>query len=347
MAHVLHQLRSPYYRYRNARYLHGVRVAVAMLFSIALTSGLGIPHGFWASVTLLVVIGGLQHHGNIRRKAAERAMATAIGAALGLALIGQHSVIGSMALTYLLVSVLAGVCAYFAIGKGGYIALLTAITLSIVAGHGDNSIDIGLWRAFNVAIGTVIALVFSFGFPLYATYDWRYRLAENLRECARLYPWVMIGQPMSAQEQVTQFARLSGRLVGLRSLIAPAAKEMHVPVARLEEIQRLHRSIISALEMLAVAAVDRDAKLDWGDTYSVLIARRSTIRRQLLATGRALRSGDVTRLERMVARQAATGAGPAPDQSLAYELQGSYWLAQRLSEQVERMLHEVATLPLK
>lgn len=347
IAHLRHQLGSPYYRYRNARYLHAVRVAVAMLFSIGLTSGLGIPHGFWASVTLLVVIGGLQHHGNIRKKAAERGLATGIGAALGLLLIAQHSLLGSVVLTYVLMSILAGICAYFAVGKAGYIALLTAITLSIVAGHGDNPIDIGLWRAFNVAIGTVIALLFSFGFPLYATYDWRYRLAENLRECARVYPRVMMGPAMSARDQVTQFARLSGRLVQLRSLITPAAREMHVAPSQLEEIQRLHRSIISALEMLAFAASERAAPVDWGESRPFLSRRRSTIRRQLLAISRALRSGDVQRLEAYVTRMADSPRGPGPDRALSYELQGSYWLAQRLSEQVDQMMVRVARLNLK
>lgn len=346
-SHWLHLLRSPYYRYRNARYLHAVRVGVAMAFSIALTTGLGIPHGFWASVTLLVVIGGLQHHGNIRRKSAERALATGIGAALGLALIGQHSVLGSILVTYALIAILTGICAYYAVGKAGYIALLTAITLSIVAGHGDNPIDIGLWRAFNVAIGTVIALAFSFAFPLYATYDWRYRLAENLRECARLYPRIMTGTPMTAQEQVENFARLSGRLVQLRSLIPPVARELGVAQSRLEEIQRLHRSIISALEMLAFSAAERGEHVQWGETHRQLTADRSTIRRTLLAMSRALRFGEVARLQRAIERGDDARPGPGPDRALAYELQGSYWLAQRLAEQAREMRSLIAGLTLK
>jgi len=36
--------------------------------------GINLRHGEWASVTMLVVIGGLQHHGNIGKKAAERAI---------------------------------------------------------------------------------------------------------------------------------------------------------------------------------------------------------------------------------------------------------------------------------
>jgi uncharacterized membrane protein YccC len=41
--------------------------------SILLTTGFHLPHGEWASVTMLIVIGGLQHHGNIGKKSVERA----------------------------------------------------------------------------------------------------------------------------------------------------------------------------------------------------------------------------------------------------------------------------------
>src|SRR5471030_1769820 len=123
---LLHVLGSPYFRYRYAKYLHAVRVALAMLTSIALTSGINIPHGIWSSVTLLVVIGGLQHHGNIRKKAAERAAGTLLGATIGLALIVLQNLIGSLPLTYVLMSIVAAICAWFAIGSAGYIGLLTA-----------------------------------------------------------------------------------------------------------------------------------------------------------------------------------------------------------------------------
>lgn len=51
-----------------------MRVALGLIATILLTIGLNLPHGEWASMTMLVVIGGLQHHGNIGKKAAERAI---------------------------------------------------------------------------------------------------------------------------------------------------------------------------------------------------------------------------------------------------------------------------------
>jgi uncharacterized membrane protein YccC len=169
---------SPYYRYRHASMLHAVRVGLAMLVSILVTSGIHVPNGIWASVTVLVVIGGLQHHGNIRKKAADRALGTLLGALVGLLLIAQLHSIGSMPLHYVLMSIAAGVCGYYAIGQAGYIALLAAITVCIVAGHGDSTVATGLWRTLNVLIGIAVALAFSFALPLYATYSWRYLLAR-------------------------------------------------------------------------------------------------------------------------------------------------------------------------
>lgn len=70
---LLRPLLDPYRRYRHAKLIHAVRVSIGLLATILLTTGINLPHGEWASVTMLVVIGGLQHHGNIGKKAVERA----------------------------------------------------------------------------------------------------------------------------------------------------------------------------------------------------------------------------------------------------------------------------------
>ncbi len=133
---VLRPLLDPYRRYRHARLIHAARIAVGLLVTILLTTGLNLPHGEWASVTMLIVIGGLQHHGNIGKKSVERAYGTLIGAGLGLIVVVQQGYLEMPLLTYAMMSVMCGFFAYHAIGKGGYTALLSAITLFIVAGHG-------------------------------------------------------------------------------------------------------------------------------------------------------------------------------------------------------------------
>ncbi|WP_224011950.1 MULTISPECIES: FUSC family protein [Paraburkholderia] len=338
-ARVWRALTSPFYRYRNAALIHAVRVGLAMLTSILATTGINIPHGIWASVTLLVVIGGLQHHGNIRKKAAERALGTLLGALIGLTLIVVQAVTGSSWLTYSLMSIVAAVCSYYAIGKPGYVALLTAITMCIVAGHGDNLIDTGLWRTLNVMIGIVIALAFSFALPLHATYSWRYRLADSLRECARVYTQIVSGVHVDSDEQIEIFRRLNQRLVQLRSLMPSVAKEIDVPAARLEQIQRQHRAILSSLEMMATGLGRYEQQL-----VRVAFAQRSAqVREALLATARALRFGGARHPEaaaralRVPSLESAQALAAEPAAPLAPDMQGPYWLGLRFEEQVAQL----------
>jgi uncharacterized membrane protein YccC len=333
---VVRAITSPYYRYRHAKLLHSVRVGLAMIVSILATTGINIPHGIWASVTLLVVIGGLQHHGNIRKKAADRAAGTLLGATIGLVLILQQNLFGALWLTYVLMSIVAGICAWYAIGKAGYIGLLTAITMCIVAGHGDNLIDTGLWRTLNVLIGIVIALAFSFALPLHATYSWRYLLADNLRGCARIYARLVDGALFDADEQIKTFLELNARLVQLRALMPSVAKEIEVPPGKLEEIQRVHRSVLSALEIMASGALAQANAAGRAAFARQCGAEARAVRAMLLAMARGLRFGGAARF--LAPKVVLAGVpGGALAQHLALELQGPYWLGERLIEQVDHL----------
>ncbi|PTB19404.1 hypothetical protein C9I57_17000 [Trinickia symbiotica] len=336
VARAARAINSPYYRYRYAKVLHAVRVGLAMLVSILLTTGIDVPNGIWASVTVLVVIGGLQHQGNIRKRAAERALGTALGAVVGLAMLIQLDLVGSTTLTYVLMSIAAGICGYFAIGRPGYIALLTAITMLIVAGHGDNSIATGLWRVLNVLVGIAVALVFSFALPLYATYSWRYLLARNLRECARIYSRIATGAAIDSGEQLTAFAGLGERLVKLRSLMPSVAKEIDTPIKQLEAVQRLHRSMLSALEMLSTAALAEPERAASAIGSGKRDPQVYAVRATLLAMARALRFGSESQ-----ARLQTTGSWPAGAATIvlgdAEGLKGQEWIAQGFAEQVDRL----------
>lgn len=288
---------DPDRRFRQARIFHATRVALALLVSIALTTGINVPHGEWASITVLVVIGGLQHHGNIRRRAAERGVGTLIGAFVGLFLILQESYFRIPLLTYLMIAVACGYAAYHAVGKGGYIALLAGITVVITAGHGDQNVYDALWRTVDVMIGTAIALVFSFALPAYASYSWRFKLAGLLRACAAVHAKIERGFADESERQQAMM-KLGPPLVQLRSLIPSVAKETGTPPADLEEVQHAARVCISALEMLATIPPESiDA---CGDEHC--------IRDLLLEMASALEAGD----ESMV-RQNITLPAPHPD----------------------------------
>ena len=337
MASAVRHLASPYQRYQHAQGLHAIRVALAMLTTILITSGLHMPHGDWASVSMLIVIGGIQHHGNIRKKAAERAMGTLVGAACGLFLIVLHAIVGSNVLTYSLLALSAGICAYYAIGRAGYIALLTAITIIIVAGHGDNSLETGAWRAANVFVGIVVALVFSFALPLHASYAWRYGFALNLRRCAALMRQMLSDGPLTSEARNAIFAELTRRSITLRNLLPSVAKEMNVPFARLEEIQDLHRSFLGAMEMIS-AAPTGELKGQAGDVLlKTFHAEGQYMRAELLGIARVLRADPDLPVTIYTADELLAARPHAELTGLPAELQGSYWLVHRMLGQIDQL----------
>ncbi|HWA80535.1 MAG TPA: FUSC family protein [Acetobacteraceae bacterium] len=249
---------NPGVRYRNAKFIHAARIALGILISFAVTIGLNIPHGEWTAISFLIVIAGLQHHGTIRRRAVERCAGTAIGAIAGLVVIVQQEYLGIMPLTWLLMACFCGVCAYYAIGKAGYVALLSAITLIIVAGHGTDPLSIGFWRAVNVFIGIVIALALTSVLPIYAAWSWRYKFAEALRECGTAYGTRDGETAPSSQEEQRAMATINAILLELRALLPSVAQESGVSVATLEAIQHRFRIIISSLELVLAAPSSLD-----------------------------------------------------------------------------------------
>lgn len=287
-------------KFRQARLFHALRVALALLVSIALTTGVHIPHGEWATITVLVVIGGIQHHGNIRRRAGERGLGTLIGALVGLTLILLQSWLRSPLLTYLLLAVICGYCAYHAIGKGGYVALLSAITVVVTAGHGEQNIADAFWRTCDVFIGTAVALVFSFALPAYASYMWRMRFARLLRSCEAVH--VKIRQGVAASALHEALLGLGTQLIPLRGLIPSVAKETGVPVAELEEVQHAGRLCISALELIAAVEETSRAREDDLGIDTALIGMADALETGVAAVASpVIRRGD-----------AGPDAGPLP-----------------------------------
>jgi len=204
-----------------------------------------------------------------------------------------------------------------------------------VAGHGDNPIDVGLWRAGNVMIGIFIALVFSFTLPLYATFSWRYGLAGNLRKGARLYRCILHGAPLTAAQQIAAFADLNNGLVTLRALIPSTSKETGAPSYILEDIQREHRTILSALELLAAASASFSGEQRALFAVYCQPLERYT-RASMIGMALALRSGRVTGLS-FTASPPDVPNHDADGQALPEALEGPYWLAQRLAGRVGRL----------
>ena len=320
-----------------------MRVSLGLLASILLTTGINLPHGEWASVTMLVVIGGLQHHGNIGKKAAERAIGTLVGAAIGLLLVLQQSWLGMPWLTYFVMSVVCGFFSYHAIGKGGYTALLAGITVFIVAGHGDNPVSDGLWRGVDILIGIALALAFSFALPLYAVYSWRYNLADALRDCATLYGRIINGQSVTDDEHHRLMGRLNSVMVQLRSLMPSVSKEVKVSMTELDALQRNLRMCVSTLEILANTRPEARDPAAMGQLQALLKAEHRLIRVQLVGMARALKTGAYQRLNRPV----EPAPGPSLGEPVYSALDGNRLLILQLLANVDQMRQRLAKTALR
>jgi uncharacterized membrane protein YccC len=331
-------LLDPYRRYRHAKLIHAVRVSLGLLATILLTTGINLPHGEWASVTMLVVIGGLQHHGNIGKKAAERAIGTLIGAGVGLLLVAQQAWLGMPWLTYFAMSVVCGFFSYHAIGKGGYTALLSAITVFIVAGHGDNPVTDGLWRGVDILIGIALALAFSFALPLYAVYSWRYNLADALRDCAAIYGRIIKGESVTADEHLKLMNRLNTVMIQLRSLMPSVSKEVRVSMTELDAIQRNLRMCVSILEILGNSRPNADDSEAMAHLQSALKAEHRQIRVQLIGMARALKSG----ASQQLSRPAESPSDSTLDAPVYSPLDGYRLLTRQLTANIGEMRQRLA-----
>lgn len=246
---ILRALRDPRIRYKHGRLIHAGRVAVGILLGLCITYAAHIPNGEWTSISFLIVMVGLQHHGNIRRRGLERAAGTLVGAAAGLVIIGAQSRFGMMPLTFGLIALFCGAAGYHAIGRGGYIAQLSAITLMIVVGYGLDPITVGLWRTVNVLIGISIALALSFALPIYARDYWRFGMADALRRCAGLIAPSKAGVIEDEEAPRAGVETITPVLNRLRPLMPPVSRETKLPMAQLEVIQRSLRLFLGVLEL--------------------------------------------------------------------------------------------------
>ena len=236
-------------------------------------------------------------------------------------------------------SVVCGFFSYHAIGKGGYIALLSAITVFIVAGHGDNPVSDGLWRTVDILIGIVLALAFSFALPLYAVYSWRYNLASALRDCAEIYSRIISGRSVTDDEHFKLLNRLNAAMLQLRSLMPSVSKEVKISMTELDAIQRHLRLCISTLEILGNTRPDPRDEQAMARMQVMLKAEHRQIRVQLVGMARALKSGVVERLERP---GNISSSSPALDTPVYTALDGYRLLTLQLLSNVDAMRARLA-----
>lgn len=246
--------------FKHYRVVHGIRISVAFVLTLALTSYFQIPESTWILITLVVVIGPISYLGNVLPRAWHRTMGTIIGALSGITaiLLGQWSMLAM----YAWCGAVMFCSAYFALGKRPYVGLLIGITLAVTIGAGNHDIEVALWRGLDVTIGCVLAVLFCIIYPQRAFIHWRMRLGATLDRFAKVYQIStslnMLEQPNLERYQQT----LMKEMVTLRSLISPSVKESKLSAQLLEAIQVQLRNMLYSIELLNTSY--------WSDRHSHL-----------------------------------------------------------------------------
>ena len=233
---------NAYERYRYRRHIHAFRLGLAIVFSTLLAKVFHLQHGEWIGMTVFVVLGMLQFQGAIYSKAVERMLGTAIGLGVGLAVLwlNQHYLQDGV-FFYLIIGAASAVAGWSAVGKNGYVAMLAGLTMCMLIGDSSHHwLDSGLMRAMNVLIGAAIAIAAAKLLPLRSTLMWRFMLADNLTDCAKMIAEISNGKRMTRErleQNMIKMRKINARMVKSRSHLAATSGESHISNNMMEAMQ--------------------------------------------------------------------------------------------------------------
>lgn len=337
--------------YRNYRVVHGVRIALAFIVTFLLVRLLAIPEGSWPLITLVVVMGPVSSWGNVFPRALQRIGGTIFGSISGL--IALKLELFSLPIMLIWCAAVMFICGFLTLGKHPYMALLIGITLAVVCGGEPGDMHMALWRAGDVILGSLLALLFTSILPQKAYTHWRIQLSDSLLETAKIYHAGCSPNLVDKPRLTRPLQRLLSRVVTMRSLIDPASKETRTPRSVFEAIQTLNRNIVCTLELQLNAW--------WASRQSHLILLNApTLRRTQQMTENMLRTLSRAIVEADTQVMATNGeelaaisrelrqliAESGYDERVETPIHGYVWLSLEMAHQLER-LSELLRLALR
>lgn len=243
-------LRDPFFTYRFRRRLHVLRVIFALAITFVIIALFDIPHSSWALVSTIMVMGNLPHIGGVLDKGRQRLLGTLLGAGTGLALILLPPGLSLLVPAGSLAAI--GIATWLTFGnRHGYSGLMFAISLLLVIGDGSHDLGIGLWRAFDVLLGTLVGIsVTLLVLPQKATDMMRFMLAENLDRMARLFHAHTTASAALDVDTRALLKATSSALVKQRGLVDAIHRERRLSRDELDDIISLQRRMLSTIELL-------------------------------------------------------------------------------------------------
>jgi len=241
---ILKNWRHPRFRFEQAGLFHVLRVGGAFLACLLIAAAFPNPHAIWMLISVLAVMGAIQYTGSIGEKVWQRAVGTLIGGLGGVLAVVVDRYISPWGCAALEL-VIAVTASYLSIGRFGYAALVSGITMVMVANSGD--LYIALWRMLNVCLGVGVAQAFAILVPSRACEHWFFLLGDNFRDLSLLYRDIVCGQGLNRRAQESILLR--GQK--LRALASSACRETHLDGTLLDQVLHGQRSMLALLEVMA------------------------------------------------------------------------------------------------
>ncbi len=226
-----------------------------------------------------------------------------------------------------------------AVGKNGYVAMLAGLTMCMLIGDSSHHwLDSGLMRAMNVLIGAAIAIAAAKLLPLRSTLMWRFMLADNLTDCAKMIAEISNGKRMTRErleQNMIKMRKINARMVKSRSHLAATSGESHISNNMMEAMQHAHRKIVTTTELLLTTAAKLRAPTLNESEIRLLDRHFNQLQRELRLTVRLIK-GHYARRIRIDTSLNTELSKPAA--RLHYDWQGFLWLSTNMRNEIAALV---------
>jgi uncharacterized membrane protein YccC len=279
---------------------HALRLAVVAGLGEVIVQAAGLPHGYWVTLTILIVL--RPDYSSTIYRGLQRAAGTVVGAGLGLAtvLLGH---VGSWALLIVIGACLVAAFAVFTVNYLFYAIFLTDFVVVLLALEGLPADQTAVYRLIGTGVGTGLALLAYILWPTWERTSASEKFAHLIQAQARFSSMMLRAYSRPASEDASRArsrkldARRS-RVDAERSADRLADEPNRPPVTR-----EFGQALVSAGHGLALAALALEAAV--GAHHAEL--RRE---RQLVLAGAPGVPG-------AAARAGGAAAGTVPDTAAA------------------------------
>jgi len=232
---------------------HAIKTALAAVTTYALTVLFGLPQGYWAVISVIIVM--QTNLGGSYQAGVNRIIGTAVGALLGA---GSLTLFGSGVISLGLgVGITIFVCAYFIhLHESFRMASLTATIIILLSPLGGSFMDYAVFRFLEISMGVVVALTFSMlVWPSRAGWHLKNGVVQVLHDEAALYSILLscrISPDCDQQDETAAVLQLETARDKNHDLLEEAkkepsgfAKQDHITISLYNFTERIAEHLLS------------------------------------------------------------------------------------------------------